>query len=177
MSAFPLLSRSLFQMFEFPLPFSHLALQRVQLLATHLRQRRRQFAPRAFQNGQRHGQVALQFGRRGLGRREQLPLRLQIQRGFGKNALARRPRAVLPSRVQLAGLARIAAAVHQRGGESLAVLPTRSRHRDQVLQRHLRRDASFAHVSLDGFGQHFGQRQPPRYPARAAVETLRQLLE
>ena len=41
----------------------------------------------------------------------------------------------------------------------------------------MRRDRATAHLLLHPFGKKFHQRQTPRYPARAAVETPRQLLQ
>ena len=52
-----------------------------------------------------------------------------------------------------------------------------ARHRHQKLHGHLRRDLALAHLLLDGFRQSLHQRQPPRYPAHAAVEAARQLIQ
>jgi hypothetical protein len=41
----------------------------------------------------------------------------------------------------------------------------------------VRRDRATAHLLLHPFGKKFHQRQPPRYPARAAVETATQFLQ
>jgi hypothetical protein len=67
--------------------------------------------------------------------------------------------------------------LHEYGGHSLAVFGAGSRHRHQMLHGDLRAETSFADLLLDGFGQQFDQRQPPRYPAHAAVEPARQLVE
>jgi hypothetical protein len=52
-----------------------------------------------------------------------------------------------------------------------------ARHRHQKLQRHLRQDLALAYLLLDRFRQNLHQRQPPRYPAHAAIEPARQLIE
>ena len=59
----------------------------------------------------------------------------------------------------------------------LAILQALARHRHQKLQGHLRRDFAITHLLVDRFRQYLHQRQPPRYPAHAAVEPARQLIE
>jgi len=63
------------------------------------------------------------------------------------------------------------------GGHPLAILQALARHWYQKLQRHLRQNLALAHLLLDGFRQNFRQRQPPRYPAHATIESARQLIQ
>ena len=65
----------------------------------------------------------------------------------------------------------------QRGGHPCAVAGVDSCHRHQILHRHLRGELSFAYLLLDRFRQQLHQRQPPRHPTGAAVETARQFIE
>jgi hypothetical protein len=65
----------------------------------------------------------------------------------------------------------------ERGGHARAVVGADSRHRHQILHRHLRRQFSFAYLLLDCFRQQLHQRQSPRYPTGAAVEAARQFVE
>jgi hypothetical protein len=62
-------------------------------------------------------------------------------------------------------------------GHPLAILQALACHRHQKLQRHLRQDLALAHVLLDCLRQNLHQRQTPRYPAHAAIEPARQLIE
>jgi hypothetical protein len=105
-----------------------------------------------------------------------LPLRFQKQFRLGENAFADRARAVAPSRVELPGLPRIATVRDQSGRHARAIVRVDSRHRRQILHRHLRRELSFAHLLLDRFRQPLHQSQTPRHPARAAVEAARQFV-
>jgi hypothetical protein len=50
-------------------------------------------------------------------------------------------------------------------------------HRHQILHGHLRQNLALAHHLLDRFRQNLHQRQPPRYPAHAAIESPRQLIQ
>ena len=59
----------------------------------------------------------------------------------------------------------------------LAVFQTDARYRHQELHRHVRGNLAFAHLLLNGLRQQLDQRQPPRHPAHAAVETARQILQ
>jgi hypothetical protein len=129
------------------------------------------------QDGNRHLQIALHlFDRRRLGCRRLL-LCFQKQFWLGENALAGHARAFAPSRIQLPGLPRIATVRDQSGRHARAIVSVDSRHRNQILHRHLRRDLSFAHLLLDRFRQQLHQRQPARYPTHAAVEAARQFIE
>jgi hypothetical protein len=62
-------------------------------------------------------------------------------------------------------------------GHTLAILQALARHRNQKLHGHLRQDLARPHLLLDRFRQNLHQRQPPPYPAHAAVEPARQLIE
>jgi len=106
-----------------------------------------------------------------------LPLRFEKQLWIIQDAFADRGRALAPGAIQLAGLARIAVMLGEDGGHPLTILQALARHRHQKLHRHLRQDLALAHLLLDGFRQKFHQRQPPRYPAHAAVEPACQLIE
>jgi hypothetical protein len=146
------------------------------LCGIHLRQSFGQPAAGTPQNGQRHLQIALHlFHRRRFGERR-LPLRFQKQFRFGENALAHHARCFPPGVVKLRGLPRIAAVLHECVRHAPAVFGTDARYRHQILHRDLRRETSFAYLSLDRFGQQFNERQPPGYPAHAAVETARQIV-
>ena len=59
----------------------------------------------------------------------------------------------------------------------LAILQALARHWHQKFHRHLRQHLAFAHLLLNGFRQKLHQRQPPRYPAHAAIEPARQLVQ
>ena len=121
-------------------------------------------------------QIAQQFGGCGCGFLF-LPLRFEKQLRLSQEALADRGRALAPGGIQLPGCTRIAVMLGEDRGHPLAVLRALARHRHQKLHRHLRRDLSFANLLLDGFRQKLDQRQPPRYPAHAAVKPARQLIE
>ena len=155
----------------------HLALCLFLLRASHLRQRFGKPPSGATQNGDRHIQIALYlFDRRRRGCRG-LPLRFQKQLRLGENAFADRARALAPGRVQLPGLPRAAMVRNESRGHARAVAGVDSRHRHQILHRHLRREPSFAYLLLDRFRQQLHQRQPPRDPTGAAVEATSQFLQ
>lgn len=123
-------------------------------------------------------QIADQFAarsRRGL--LPGLPLRFEKQRRIVQNAFAGRRRSPPPSGVELAGLARIAMMFGEDRRHPPAVLQALPPRRHQEFHRRLRPDFAFAHLLLDGLRQQFHQRQPPRYPAHAAVEPPRQLFQ
>jgi hypothetical protein len=162
---------------EFPARSFHLTLRLFLLRASHLRQRFGKPLSSAMQDGDHHVQIALHlFDRRRLGCRR-LPLRSQKQFRLGENAFPDRARALTPSRVQLPGLPRIATMCDECGRHARAIGGVDSRHRHQILHRHLRSQFPFAHLLLDRFRQHLHQRQAPRDPTGAAVETTRQFLE
>jgi hypothetical protein len=136
---------------EFPARILQLALRLFLLRASHLRQRFAEPSSGTTQDGDHHIQVALDlFDRRRLGCRR-LPLRFQKQFRLGENAFADRTRSFAPSRIQLPGLPRIATMRDESGRHARAVAGTHSRHRRQILHRHLRREFSFAYLLLDCF--------------------------
>jgi len=122
-------------------------------------------------------EVAKQLCRRGHRRiLLQLPLRLDEQPRLGEQALTQRGTAVTPRRVQLAHLTGRQCKRCDLPSETLAIVRLGARHRHQVLHRRMGADAAPTHLVLHRLGQLAHQGQPPRHPARAAVETLRQLL-
>ena len=154
-----------------------MALRLFLLRASHLRQRFGQPSSGATQDGDRHIQIALYlFHRCGRGCRRQ-PLRFQKQFRLGEDAYPDRARTFAPSRVQLPGLPRGAVMRDEGDRHARAVVGADSRHRHQILHRHLRRQFPFAHLLLDRFRQHLHQRQAPRDPTGAAVEAARQFLQ
>jgi hypothetical protein len=147
------------------------------LLAVYFQRRRAGQPPMsAVHDGGHHLQIAQQFGGCG-GEFHFLPLRLEKQFGIVQYAFADRGRTLAPRGIQLAGLTRIAATLREDRRHPLAILQALACHRYQKLQRHLRQDLALAHLLLNGFRQNLNQRQPPRYPAHAAVEPARQLIE
>ena len=153
-----------------------LALRLFPLRGVHLRQGFGQPPAGASQDGHGHLQIARQFarGRCGGGR---LPLRFQKQFRLGQDALANHARAFAPGRVQLPGLPCVATVPDESGRHRLALVRVEARHRHQILHGQLRSQLSLAHLLLNGFRQKLHQRQPPRYPAHAAIEPARQLLQ
>ena len=125
-----------------------------------------------------HPQIAQHFG--GCPGRSfllGLPLRFEKQLWILEEAFADRWCCLPPSRIQLPGLARIAMMLGEDRGHALTILQALACRRHQKLHRHLRQDLALAHLLLDCFRQEFHQGQPPRYPAHAAVEAARQLIE
>jgi hypothetical protein len=162
---------------HFPARILQLALRLFLLRTGHLRQRFGKTPPGTTQDGERHIQITLDlFDRRRLGCRR-LPLGFQKQFRLGENAFADHARAFAPGRIQLPGLPRIATMCDESRRHARAVVGADSRHRHQMLHRHLRREFSFAHLLLDRFRQQLHQRQPPRHPTGAAVEAARQFIE
>jgi hypothetical protein len=106
-----------------------------------------------------------------------LPLCFEKQFGIIQNPLTDCRRASAPGAIQLAGFARIAVVLGEDRRHPLAIPQALARHRHQKLQRHLCQDFALAHLLLNGFRQNLHQRQSPRYPAHAAVEPARQLIE
>jgi len=86
-------------------------------------------------------------------------------------------RTLAPRGIQLAGLTRIAVMLGEDYGHPLAILQALACHRNQKLQRHLRQDLALAYLLLDRLRQDLHQRQPPRYPAHAAIKPARQVIE
>ena len=148
------------------------------LLVIQFRGRRPRQPPlRAVRDGGQHLQVAQQFGGCGGGGFPFLPLRFEKQLRRIQEALADRRRCLAPGGIQLAGFACIAVVLRQDRGHPLAILQALARHRHQKLHRHLRGNFALAHLLLNGFRQKLHQRPPPRYPARAAIEPARQLIQ
>ena len=106
-----------------------------------------------------------------------MPLRFEKQRGIAQNPFADCGRTFAPRGIQLAGFPRIAVVFSEDGGHPLAILQALTGYRHQKLHRYLRQNLALAHLLLDRFRQNLRQRQPPRYPAHAAVEPARQLTE
>jgi hypothetical protein len=132
---------------------------------------------RAVHDSRHHLQIAQHFcGCLGGGFRF-LPLRFEKQLRRIQEAFADRGRPLAPGGIQLAGCTRIAVVLREDRRHPLAVLQADPCHRYQKLQGHLRRDLALAHLLLDGFRQNLHQRQPPRYPAHAAIEPARQLIQ
>jgi len=129
------------------------------------------------QNGHRHLQIALHLFHRRRSGSHWLPLRFQKQFRLRENALASHPRAFAPGRIELPCLPRVEVMRDESGGHTRAVVSVDASHRHQIFHRHLRSEFALAHLLLDRFRQQLHQRQPPRYPTRAAVESPRQLLE
>jgi len=109
--------------------------------------------------------------------RRLLTLGFEKQFRFGENALTSRARAFAPGCVQLPGLARVATVSDESRCHQLALFRIHTRHRDQILHGHLRRDLACAHLLLNAFRQQLHQCQPARHPTRAAVEAATQLVE
>ena len=147
------------------------------LLTIHLRGAR-QPPGGAVHNRRRHLQIAQEFGgRRRRSFRFRLPLRFEEQRGLVEKAAPDHRRAAAPGGIQLPGLPGVAVMLGERRGHPFAVLQIDAGHRNQVLHCHVRRDLARAHLLLDCLRQKFDQRQPPRYPAHAAIKPARQLIE
>jgi hypothetical protein len=151
MSAFLFLSDSFRHPVQFPARTFDLALRLLLLCGVHLRQGFGKPATSATQNGERHLQIALNFFGRGRLRRLRLALRFQKQFRFRENALANYPRAFAPDDVKLRRLPRIAAVLHEYVGHALTVFGADAGHRHQIFHGDLRRDVSFAHMTLNRF--------------------------
>ena len=115
--------------------------------------RARQPAGGAVHDGQRHLQIAQQFGAGGCGLGFRWPLRFEKQLRLVENSLADQRRPGTPRSVQLSGLPRVTVIFHEHRGHPLAVLQTHARYRNQKLHGHLRRDLPLAHLLLDGLWQ------------------------
>ena len=119
-----------------------------------------------------HLQIADQF-RRGPRRDLLLPLRFEKQRGIIQNAFADGGRSSAPGGIQLASFAAVAVMLGKDRCHPLAVFQALPRHGHEKFHGHLRRDLALAHLLLDGFRQQFYQRQPPRHPRHAVIESPR----
>ena len=114
--------------------------------------RARQSSGGAVHDGQRHLQIAQQFGAGGCGLGV-LPLRFEKQLRLVENSLADQRRAVAPGSIQLPGLSRVAAMLGEHRGHPLAVLQADARQRNQKPHGHMRRDLPLTHLLLDGLWQ------------------------
>jgi hypothetical protein len=125
-----------------------------------------------------HPQIAGQIGN---GRRRRpgitLPLGFQEQLRLIENALPDRWRGVSPGGVQLSGFAAGEPMRRKRFGHALTVFQARTCNGHQKLHGYMGRDRTTADLSLHALGKPIDQRQPARYPTRAAIEAARQLLE
>ena len=120
--------------------------------------------------------VELHHGRRGR-LRGMLPLRLQKQLRLIQKPLAHRRCCASPGRIQLSRFTAAQPVPGKPLGHASAVVRQRSRHRHQVLHRHMRRDPAVAHLLLHAVGKQLHQTHPARHPTRAAIETASQLLQ
>src|SRR5919108_697451 len=129
-------------------------------------------------DGRYHLQIAQQFLERG-GCRWRLDhlLHLQKQLRLFKKALPDSGRSFPPNGIQLPGLPACELVPRKRDGHLLTVLETRTRHRHQILHRHLRGDLARAHLLLHAVGKHLDQGQTTRYPTHAAIELSSQFFE
>ncbi len=143
------------------------------LPAIHVWQGFGQSTAGAAQDGYRHFQIAIQSHRGRPGGRR-LALRFQKQFRLSQNAFADHPRAVSPGGIELSGLPGVAMVLDESRGHALAVVHVDSRHRRQILHGQLRAQCSLTHLLLDALRQQLDQRQAPRYPTHAAVESPRQ---
>jgi hypothetical protein len=129
---------------------------------------------RAAHNRHNHLQIVQQFGANpGRSFLLRLLLCFEKQLGIVQNSFADRRRTFAPRGIQLAGLASITVMPEEDLRHPLAILQTLACHGHQKLQCHLRRDLALAHLLLNRFRQYLHQRQPPRYPAHATVESAR----
>jgi hypothetical protein len=153
--------------------------RRFALLAIYLRNGRAcQATGSAVHNRCRHLQIAQEFGgRRCRSFRFRLPLRFEKQRGLVEKALADHWWAATPGGIQLPGLPGVAVMLGERRSHPLAVLQVDTGYRHQELHRYVRGDFTLAHLLLDCLRQKFDQRQPPRYPAHAAIKPSCQFIE
>jgi hypothetical protein len=133
---------------------------------------------RSVRDGGHHFQIAQQFGAGpGWSFLLRLPLGFEKELRIIQKAFTDRGRTFAPRGIQLAGFTRIAVMLGKDCGHPLAILQALSCHRYQELQGYLRQDLALAHLLLDRLRQNLHQRQPPRYPAHAAIQPPRQLIE
>ena len=125
-----------------------------------------------------HPQIAGQISNGGRGRPGiALSLSFQEQLRLIENALPDRRRGVSPGGVQLSGFAASEPMRPKRFGHALTVFQARTCNGHQKLHGYMGRDRTTADLSLHALGKPIDQRQPARYPTRAAIEAARQLLE
>jgi hypothetical protein len=106
------------------------------------------------QDRSNHLQVALQFGDGGQWRGA-LPLRFEEQLGLLHKALPHRRSGLAPGGIQLTGFPGGEAVRGERFGQTRAFFGTGTRHRHQILHRHLGGERSAAHLLLHAFRQQF----------------------
>jgi hypothetical protein len=100
-------------------------------------------------DGRDHLQITQQFlERRTRYLRLSLPLRLQKQLRLFEKALPDLGRSFSPGDIQLPGLPARELVPRKRGGHLLTVVHTATRHRYQILHRHLCRDLAHTHLLL-----------------------------
>jgi hypothetical protein len=88
-----------------------------------------------------------------------LPLRLQKQLRLFKKALPDLGRRLPPCGIQLPGLPARKLVPRKRRGHLLTVVQAATRHRHQILHRHLRGDLARAHLLLHAVRQKLDQGQ------------------
>jgi len=106
-----------------------------------------------------------------------LPLRPQKQLRLIQKPLANCCCSASPGCIQLSRFSTAQPVAGKPLGHASAVVRQRSRHRHQVLHRHMRRDPAIAHLLLHAVGKQLNQTHPARYPTCAAIETASQLLQ
>jgi len=104
----------------------------------------------AMSDGRHHLQIAQKFLERGNGCRFEFgfPLYLQKQLRLFEKALSDLEWSFPPGDIQLPGLPARELVPRKRGGHLLAVLQADTRHRHQILHRHLRGDLPRAYLLL-----------------------------
>ena len=94
-----------------------------------------------------------------------------------QNPLPDLRRSVAPCGVELTGLPAHEAMPRKGIRHPLAILDVGARHRHQILHRDMSRDLAHADFLLDHLGKKFNQSQSAGYPARAAIESARQIIQ
>lgn len=104
----------------------------------------------AMSDGHHHLQIAQKFLERGNGWGFEfgIPLRLQKQLRLFEKALSDLGWSLPPGDIQLPGLPARELVSRKRGRHLLAVLQAHTRHRHQILHRHLRGDLAGAYLLL-----------------------------
>jgi hypothetical protein len=106
-----------------------------------------------------------------------LTLRLQKQLRLFNKTLADRGCSIAPDVIELPGFSAGEMVQGHNLSHARAVLGIRSRHGHQILHGHMGRDRSLAYLLLHRLGKQPHQCQPTRYPAQAAIQASRQLLQ
>jgi hypothetical protein len=105
------------------------------------------------------------------------PLGFEKQLGLAQNAFANHGRTFAPSGIQLTGLPCIAVIPGEYRSHPLAILEAEAGYRHQKLHRRVRQDFALSYLLLDRLRQKLDQGLTTRYPAHAAVEAPRQLIQ